>query len=143
MKVNLEINNQAKCPLSDKYFKKVVSETIKLSQAKIAKEFNASLAIVSEKEIKKINRIYRKKNKITDILSFSDFPGKSKKKVSDAFCELIVCYAYVKKSAKEQDIALKKEMAYVISHGILHCLGWKHSEKMYDAQDKVCKIFNI
>ncbi len=137
MKLNLEINNQSKTPLSRKYFEKVIFETIKSSGVKIFGKLDLSLAIVSEREIKKINRIYRKKNKSTDVLSFSDY----KKGKKDVFSEIVICHDYVKKSSKISGISLKKELAYVFSHGVLHCLGWKHSKAMYKLQDKVCDLF--
>jgi len=137
MKLNLEVNNQAKAPLSKKYFEKVILETVKLSKIRFSGRLDLSLAIVSEKEIKKINRIYRKKNKTTDVLSFSDY----KKGGKDVFSELIVCYNYVKASSKISGVSLKKEMVYVISHGMLHCLGLKHGKEMYELQDKVSDLF--
>ncbi|MFA5777329.1 MAG: rRNA maturation RNase YbeY [Parcubacteria group bacterium] len=138
MKFDIEINNQEKCSLAKKYFDDVASKTIKLSRIKFSGKISISLAIVSEREIKRINRIYRKKNKVTDILSFSEYPQKKEK---DIFCELIVCLAYVKKSSEIDKISLKKEMAYVVSHGILHCIGFGHSKKMYEIQDEVCKKY--
>lgn len=138
MKFNLEINNQEKCSLSKKYFEKVVSGAIEESGIKFSGKLDISLAIVSEKEIKRINRIYRKKNKITDILSFSDYSRGNNKK-ENIFCELVVCLPYVKKSAEEDKITLKKEMTYVVSHGVLHCIGLSHSKKMYAIQDSVCQ----
>jgi len=148
MKLEIEINYQEKCFLLKDYFKKVIAKTIKLGNFKFSGKINLSLAIVSEKEIKRINRIYRKKDKITDILSFSDYSKKSAKggsafggKKEDVFCELIICLPYIKKSAKKDKVTLKKEMAYVISHGVLHCIGFIHSKKMYEIQDKVCQKF--
>jgi probable rRNA maturation factor len=137
MKLRLEINNQEKNLLSKKYFENVVLKTIETSKVKFSGTMNMSLAVVSEKEIKRINRIYRKKNKITDILSFSDYSGNDK---NDIFCELIVCLPYIKKSAEEDKLTLKKETAYVISHGVLHCIGFNHSKKMYEIQDKICNL---
>jgi len=136
MKLRLEINNQEKNSLPKKYFEDVILKTIKNSRVKFSGGMDMSLAVVSEKEIKRINRIYRKKDKVTDILSFSDYSKNSK----DIFCELIICLPYVEKSAKEDGITLKKEMAYVISHGVLHCVGFNHSKKMFEIQDKVCNL---
>jgi probable rRNA maturation factor len=137
MKFNLEINNQTKAPLSRKYFERVILEAIKSSKVRLLGKLDLSLAIVSQAEIRKINRIYRKKNKSTDVLSFSDY----KKGKKDVFSELIVCYNYVKKSSMLNRISLKKEMAYVISHGIFHCLGFKHGKEMFNLQDKVSSKF--
>jgi len=140
MKLQLEISNQEKSPLSKKYFENVVLKTVEMSKVKLSGKINMSLAIVSEKEIKRVNRIYRKKNEATDVLSFSDYLGNDKK---DIFCELIICLSYVGKYAKEDKITLEKEMAYVISHGVLHCIGFRHSKKMYEMQDKICNSLLI
>jgi len=140
MKLEIEINNQKKSSFSKDYFKKVISKTIELSGIKFSGKMDMSLAIVSSQEIKKINRIFRKKDEVTDILSFSDY-AKKKTQKKDFFCELIVCLPYIKKSAKEDNVSLKKELAYVISHGMLHCIGYTHSKKMYAIQDEVCQKF--
>ncbi|MFH0969432.1 MAG: rRNA maturation RNase YbeY [Patescibacteria group bacterium] len=137
MKLIIEINNKAKCPLSKKYFKKVILKSIGLNKFKL---LSISIAIVSEREIKRINKIYRKKDKATDILSFPDY---LKNKTGEFSCELIICYPYIKKSAREDKVSIEKEMAYVVSHGILHCLGLEHSKKMYEIQDKVCNSLRI
>ena len=136
MKLRLEINNQENNSLSKKYFEDVILKTVEMSKVKLSGKMDISLAIVSEKEIKRINGIYRKKNEVTDVLSFSDYSGNDRR---DIFCELIVCFPYVSKAAKEDKVALKKEMAYVISHGVLHCIGFNHSKKMYEIQDNICQ----
>lgn len=143
MKLILEINDQVKSRLSKNYFEKVIKKTIERSNIESVGNIDLSLAVVPEKEIKKVNSIYRKKNKITDILSFSDYSKKENGKIKKEgiFCELIICYPYIRKSAETDGISIKKEMAYVISHGMLHCLGFDHSKKMYEIQDEVCKNF--
>lgn len=134
MKFILEINNQTDHKLSKKKLEKAIEKTISLSGV-IIKNINISLAMVSDGEMKKINRIYRKKNKTTDILSFA--LDQKDKKSND--CELVVSPSYVEKSAKKNKVSFEKEMVYVVSHGMLHCLGLSHGKRMYAIQDEVCK----
>jgi len=141
MNYRLEVNKQLKCPFSEKYFEKVVSKTLKVSGVKNKTKLDISLAVVSEREIRKINRIYRKKDRVTDVISFSDYCVEKKSKSKEFFCELIICYPYIKRSAAEDRIKISKEMAYVISHGVLHIIGFRHSKKMYEIQDKVAENF--
>ncbi len=139
MKLVLEINNQTDYRLPRKKLEKAIEETISLSGV-IIKDMDVSLAMVSDKEMKRVNRIYRKKNKTTDILSFApDQKNKSLKSAED--CELVVSPSYVEKSAKKNKVSFEKEMAYVVSHGMLHCLGFRHGKRMYAIQDEVCKKF--
>ena len=66
---------------------KVVLETLRMSGLPILKKHKVSLsvAVVSEKEIKKINRIYRHQNEKTDVLTFSEFQsGRQIERAADA-----------------------------------------------------------
>ncbi|MDO8529084.1 MAG: rRNA maturation RNase YbeY [bacterium] len=137
----LEINKQGDVKIFRKQLESIIEKTIKLSNVEFFGTLDVSLAFVSQKEIRKINRIYRKKDEVTDILSFSDFMGEGKKvsgrdRIS---CELIICHPYLEKKHKNSETSIQEETAYIISHGVLHCLGLKHSEKMYRIQEKVCE----
>ena len=93
----------------------------------------------------RINKQYRKKDKATDVLSFCEFEDIEKlKKTTDPelfLGELILCYNYIKESAREclSEIDLQKELARIIAHGVLHLLGYSHSQKMFAIQDAVKK----
>ena len=142
MKLKLEINNKTDCRFGKDFFLKVVSLAVKKSAINLSQKINLSLAIVSNQEIKNLNKKYRKKDKITDILSFSDYNSKNKKKEKeDIFCEIIICHPYIQKSSQEDGISMKKELAYVVAHGMLHCLGFEHGKKMYEIQDEVADFF--
>lgn len=136
----LEINNKVKCNLSKRYFEKIISDVVGESKIKSRGKFNISLALVSTDEIRKINKKYRKKNKPTDVISFSDYSLENKNEKKDFFLEIIICLPFVRKSAKEDKVKIEKEMAYVFSHGFLHCLGHRHSKEMYAIQDKIASL---
>ncbi|PLX26620.1 rRNA maturation RNase YbeY [Candidatus Parcubacteria bacterium] len=74
-----------------------------------------SIAIVDDKEIRKINKEYRKKDSVTDVLSFEgedDFLG-----------ELIVDFDQIKRQAKYYSDDTHDELLFIILHGVLHLLG--------------------
>jgi len=141
MKIKLELNNKEKAPVKKPYLQKIS----KITLAKCGIEFLAeknisfSVAFVSEKEIKKINRIYRKKNVSTDVLSFSEYGKKEEmEKEAELFLgEIVMCYNYIKKYAREKNMDTKNEVANVFSHGILHLLGFRHGQKMFFIQKEV------
>ncbi|MCX6762045.1 MAG: rRNA maturation RNase YbeY [Candidatus Moranbacteria bacterium] len=149
MKLTVEINNTDKSPVKKAFIKKVVARTLEKSgYLELAKKrLNLSLAWVSEVEIKKINKQYRKKDKATDVLSFCEFEdaGRLKKSSeSDLFLgELILCYNYIKESAQDctSETELQKELAKIIAHGVLHLLGFSHGKKMFAIQDEVASAF--
>lgn len=90
-----------------------------------------SLTIISDAEIKKINKKYRGKNTPTDVISFAyeeteKFPGK------EMLGEIYISIDTAKKQAKEQRRVLKRELQFLFVHGVLHLLGYTHeTEEKY------------
>jgi probable rRNA maturation factor len=143
MKINLEINNLTKIPIKKAFFKNVAKKTLENSGYDFLKNKNISisLAIVEKTEIKRLNKSYRKKNETTDVLSFAEYRniGEIRRtKDKEIFLgELILCYDDIKEYARKYGLNLKKETGKVISHGILHLLGFRHGKKMFDVQKNV------
>lgn len=147
MNINVEINNKSKSPIEEGFFDDVAKET--LSEVNLDflsdMDISVSLAVVSEKEIKKLNDQCRGINTSTDVLSFPEFETQKKLKAhkgKEVFLgEIILCYDDIKTYADEEKIELKKEVAKVFSHGILHLIGFQHGTKMFAIQEEVAKNF--
>ncbi|MDX9913831.1 MAG: rRNA maturation RNase YbeY [Candidatus Moranbacteria bacterium] len=149
MKLILEINNLDSCNFSKKRLKLIVEKTIEKVQPNFLSERNISLSVglISEDEIRKINKKYRNKNSPTDVLSFGDF--NSIKEVLNCdkenifLGELLICVEDIKKYCQEKDISFEREFFKVFSHGVLHLLGLSHGKKMFTIQnevaDEVCR----
>lgn len=138
--MKIEINNLTRKKIDPDFVKKVIRKTLKLAQAEL-NTFELSVVFVREAEMRKINGKYKKKNKSTDVLSFQlDLrynKKSSKKKSKNISGEVILCPAVIAKNARENKIRFLDELTFVLSHGALHILGWKHSAKMYELQDKI------
>lgn len=105
-------------------------ETILKKQFKIKKEI--SISLLSPAEIKKLNKVYRHKDKVTDVLSFT--------LAQEALLgEVLICVAQATRQAKANGHSLKKEIQILTIHGILHLLGYDHerSEQEYLEQTKM------
>jgi len=63
----IEINNQTKARVNQKYIRLLLRRIL----LTIDRKLNISVAIVGRKLIKRLNRKYRGKNKVTNVLSFS------------------------------------------------------------------------
>ncbi|MFH0853919.1 MAG: rRNA maturation RNase YbeY [bacterium] len=91
-----------------------------------------SIAFVSDKEIRKMNRNYRNIDKTTDVLSFGMIArGKERLPLKSSapdvsYAEIIISYKQAKKQAKENKIAIKKEIEKLLVHGLLHLAGYDH-----------------
>lgn len=141
MPLHLEINNQTKSPIKKAFFAMLWQTVFRDKALAIPqkKNFNLSLALVSKAEIKKINRIWRKKDAVTDVLSFAEFKNPEalrKDQKKEIFLgEIILCYDDIKAYAKQNDLKIKAELAKVFLHGILHLLGFRHGKIMFNLQD--------
>ena len=86
-----------------------------------------SLLLSNNKKIRKLNKVFRNKNKATDILSF---PLNKKIKISKNIYlgDIIISYNYLDKH-KSQDLKLFKEKVIkLFIHGFLHLLGFDHKK---------------
>lgn len=96
---------------------------------------NLILAFVNEEEIQKLNKTFRHKDSITDVLSFSAVE-------EDSLGELVFCLSVIDRK-KPEDFSKKEWLYYLVLHGILHLLGFEHesgeaaAQKMYQLQDDV------
>ncbi|GMX58546.1 MAG: rRNA maturation RNase YbeY [Candidatus Microsyncoccus archaeolyticus] len=91
------------------------------------------VAFVKEKEIKSLNKRYRKKDKATDVLSFGT--------INDTLPQIVICLEMVRRNAEEAGVPFKKELSKVLIHGILHLKGMDHvknkeAEEMFQKQNK-------
>lgn len=117
------------------FFRKVVATTLKKEKKP---EARVEIIFLSRHQIEKLNFNYRKKKEPTDVLSFdraNQFPLEDKNYLG----ELVVCLPYVKKNAKKFKESLKKELARVLIHGILHLLGYNHEKGGKDFKTMMAK----
>ena len=120
--IHLSVSNISRCHfLSEKKLKKIVEFIFDSVGVK-----NANIAIVfsSDRQITRLNYLYRRKNRPTDVLSFSMREGMHLKKDSSVLGDIIISVDRAKKQAARFNSTFKKEMYLYIIHGILHLLGY-------------------
>ena len=91
------------------------------------KKVTFTLLLSNNRNIKKLNKVFRKKNKSTDILSF---PLDKKIKISKNtyLGDIIISYNYLDKP-KSQDLKIFKEKVIkIFIHGFLHLVGFDHNK---------------
>jgi rRNA maturation RNase YbeY len=73
--LKIEFNNRSRSPVGKNILKKITEKTIEKSGISGLKKKNISLsfASVSEEEMRKLNKTYRRENKLTDVLAFAEF----------------------------------------------------------------------
>lgn len=107
---------------------------VKNFAAKILKKtgVNGELSIVlaDNKFIRQLNRIYRHKDCVTDVLSFPQKRGQTtfSSKVPQLLGDVVISVERAKSQAKRYGHSFEKEMEILIEHGILHLCGFTHKE---------------
>ena len=91
------------------------------------KKVTFTLLLSNNKNIKKLNKLFRRKNKSTDILSF---PLDKKMKISKNtyLGDIIISYNYLDKPRSQDLKSFKKKVTKIFIHGFLHLLGFDHKK---------------
>lgn len=84
-----------------------------------------SVSVVSDAEIRRLNRQYRRKDKVTDVLSFG-LGRTAAKTMPRQLGDLFICLPRVRRQAKRIGRPAKAEFALMVVHGTLHLLGFDH-----------------
>ena len=131
MKVTL-INDQSKIKLD----LDLIREVAAYISDKFDKDLKSELNIVFSdgKEIRKLNKKYRRIDRETDVLSFSYISDKDKRSPGASTYtvgEIIICPEVAQSNILKQDENwnLNLEIILLIIHGILHIYNYDHEEE--------------
>ncbi|OGI21349.1 MAG: rRNA maturation RNase YbeY [Candidatus Moranbacteria bacterium RIFCSPHIGHO2_01_FULL_55_24] len=144
MQVIVEHIEETATPFSAAFLQDVAERTLSRVQGLFPEEARTcelSAIAVSEEKIRELNGEYRGKDAVTDILSFAEYADAEALKESAesqiVLGELFYCPSFILMAAQEDGISQEHEMAYIFSHGILHLLGYDHTDEMFALQDSV------
>ena len=110
----------------DIFFKKICKAFPKKYKF-LNKKVTFTLLLSNNKNIKKLNKVFREKNKSTDILSF---PLDKKIKISKItyLGDIIISYNYLDKPRSQNLKSFKEKVTKLFIHGFLHLLGFDHKK---------------
>jgi len=129
----IEFNNKVKARVSEEWVGSVVGKVLK--ELKLSK-MTVSIVLVGDREIKRLNKLYRKSDRVTDVLSFSNLEGKrlAIPGQEEYLGEVIIGYEQAGRQAREQGHSTKKELVVLLVHGILHLLKYEHERGGREAE---------
>ena len=106
------------------FFRKICKAFPKKYQF-LNKKVSLSLLLSNDKNIKRLNKNFRKKNKATDVLSF---PSSQKVKISKQVYigDIIISYNFIDKPKSQELKIFKTKLTKIFIHGFLHLLGYDH-----------------
>ena len=130
IKVNVEIDNKSwhkKIERPQTYFNKKLRKISLLTRLFKNKNLAFTILLTNSLNIKKLNKKFRKRNKITDVLSFPFFSSKNLNLVKENniyIGDIAVCYEIISKRSKKKNFISEFDKVWV--HGLLHLLGYDH-----------------
>ena len=110
----------------------------------IKKKVSLTILLSNNRNIKRLNKKFRDKNKSTDILSFP-FEKKINLKKSSYLGDIVISYEFMDKSKKLDNLEFKDRVIKIFIHGFLHLLGYDHIKtkdfkKMLNEEEKIYKV---
>lgn len=117
-----------------------------------------SVTITDNENIRRINKEFRNKDAVTDVLSFPMLEFDEEGNAEDEFDfdgdevvlgDIVISAERAAEQAKEFGHSFKREIAFLTAHSMLHLLGYDHErgkeeeEIMFAKQEEILNILNI
>jgi rRNA maturation RNase YbeY len=87
----------------------------------------ATVAFVSDRAMRELNRLWRHKHGTTDVLSFPAEQDEFEKVEGSRLGDVVISVEQAARQAKENGLSFDQEIAQLILHGLLHLCGYDHS----------------
>ncbi len=134
------IDGTGKCDSCKKAIEEFWKDLKKELKSIIPERCLIEVNIADEETIKELNREYRDKNYVTDVLSFADGDILPDGRVF--LGSIIICLEQTKRQAEEIGNTFEEELRFLFMHGVLHLLGYDHETdngEMFEMQKTLKK----
>lgn len=127
--------------------------TFAKKQEHIDSEAELSVTFVDKDEIQNINKMYRDKDKVTDVISFAleeDEPEiyMNELDIPRVLGDIIICTDVAHEQAENYGHSFERELGFLALHGFLHLLGYDHmtdedEKEMFGRQDAILNAYGL
>lgn len=124
------------------YVDQIVLKTV--SVLELDKQYDFSIILVTPEAIQNINLEYRNIDRVTDVISFASQDDMSFLNIESdiELGDIFINVQAIRNQAKDYGHSLKREFCFLVTHGILHLLGYDHitpddEKKMLDLQEEI------
>lgn len=114
----------------------LMTEFRELENITLENEPELSVTVVDDSEILELNREYREKDSVTDVLSFPQFEGHEElladlldDESETLIGDVVICYEQAERQAREYGTGLTREMLYLFVHSVMHLFGYDHMDE--------------
>lgn len=125
--------------------------TFAKEQEQIEGEAELSVTFVDKDEIQEINKTYRDKDNVTDVISFAleeDEPEITGLDMPRVLGDIIICTDVANEQAESYGHSFERELGFLALHGFLHLLGYDHmnetdEQEMFGRQDQILNAYGL
>ncbi len=134
----IHIRNLTTSEIDEKWMERIAH--IALAHLKRS-ERDLNIILTGERRMRALNRFYRGKNKVTDVLAFPysqnrlvEVQREEALQTNHLLGEVVICMPQAKKQARRAAHPLARELATLLLHGMLHLAGYDHEKNEQEAQ---------
>jgi probable rRNA maturation factor len=127
MKKNFSITNKTRSKIPRLPFNDI-------KEAVLGESYELSLVFIGEKKSRELNKTYREKDKVANVLSFP---------LTENSGEIFISPAEARLHAPEFGKNFADFVGYLFIHGLFHLKGMEHGSTMEKAEKKVCEKFSL
>ena len=107
-----------------------------------------SIIFIDDDKMHKMNYEYRGIDRTTDVLSFALNDDKTFKGSIDVLGDIYISIPKMKEQAKDYGHSEKRELSFLVIHGLLHLLGYDHMKSedekvMFSLQEEILSYAGI
>ena len=95
-------------------------------------DVEVSILLTGDDQIRYLNRLYRRKNRPTDVLAFAQREGKGGDPSDRLLGDVVVSIPTTRRQAAAARRSTAAELTMLLAHGLLHLLGWDHETPAKD-----------
>ncbi|USK36336.1 rRNA maturation RNase YbeY [Bacillus sp. F19] len=121
---------------------------------RVAQDAELSVTFVDNEKIKEINRDYRSKDQVTDVISFAmEEQGEGEVSIvgvdmPPVLGDIIISVPRASEQAEEYGHSFTRELGFLAVHGLLHLLGYDHmteedEKKMFGKQKEILDAYGL
>lgn len=128
------------------YLNEVIEHTLEVENVTNAV---FSIIFIDDEQMHEMNKTYRGIDRTTDVLSFALEDNQTIKLPIRELGDIFISIPKMKEQAKEYGHSEKRELSFLVVHGLLHLLGYDHTiseeeeKKQFGLQDEILNDLNI
>lgn len=124
-----EVTDQPLSPAQEALIRRTILKTLEIEE--FDDNVEISLTFMDAAGIKAINKEFREKDEVTDVLSFPQYSEEGWDAYEDDpvfLGDIVICMERAVAQALEFGHPVDREIAYLVCHSTLHLLGYDHIE---------------